>query len=39
MQILTPNHWTEVRDPCGGIRERLEEAEEGRPPGKTSSLN
>ena len=35
-QILTPNQWTEVSDPCGWIRERLEEVEEegdlvGRP--------
>ena len=28
MQILTPNKWTEVKDLCGGIREKLEEAEE-----------
>jgi hypothetical protein len=24
MQILTANHWTECRDPYGGIRERIE---------------
>ena len=30
--ILTPNKWTEARDPCGWIRERLEKAkEEGDP--------
>jgi hypothetical protein len=28
MKILTPNQLTEVRDPCGWTRERLEEAEE-----------
>ena len=28
MQILTPNQWTEAKDLCGGIREKLEEAEE-----------
>jgi hypothetical protein len=26
-QILTPNHWTEVRDPEGWIRGRIEKAE------------
>jgi hypothetical protein len=29
MQIFTLNQWTEVGDPCGWIRERVEEAEEG----------
>ena len=28
MQILTPNQWTEAGNPCGWIREKLEEAEE-----------
>ena len=28
MYILTPNQCTEVEDPCGRIREKLEEAEE-----------
>jgi hypothetical protein len=28
MQIFAPNQWTEAADPCGWIRERLEEAEE-----------
>jgi hypothetical protein len=28
MQILTPNKYTEARDPCGFIWKRLEEAEE-----------
>jgi hypothetical protein len=27
MQIPTPNHWTEVRDPYVWIRGRIEEAE------------
>ena len=32
MQILVPNQWTETADPCGQIREKLEEAdEEGDP--------
>lgn len=36
VHILAPNQWTEARDPCGLIMERLEEAEEegdliGRP--------
>jgi hypothetical protein len=44
MQILTPNHWTEVGNPCGSIRERLEEAEEesnciGRPAAVSTNLN
>jgi len=34
-KILIPKHWTEVRDPCSWIREKLEEAkEEGDPIGK-----
>jgi hypothetical protein len=28
MQILAPNKWAEAGDPCGRIREKLEEAEE-----------
>jgi hypothetical protein len=28
MQIFASNQWTEAADPCGLIRERLEEAEE-----------
>jgi hypothetical protein len=28
MEILTSNQRTEVQDPCGCIKERLEEAEE-----------
>ena len=28
MQILTPKQWTEAEELCGGIREKLEEAEE-----------
>jgi hypothetical protein len=27
MQILAPNQWTEAANPCGWIRERLEEAQ------------
>jgi hypothetical protein len=27
MQKLKPNQWTEARDLCGGVREKLEEAE------------
>jgi hypothetical protein len=27
MQILTHNHWTEVRNLCGGIRGSIEEDE------------
>jgi hypothetical protein len=27
MQILIPKHWTEIGDPCGWIRKRLEQAE------------
>jgi hypothetical protein len=35
MQIFTPNQWTEAGDPCGLIRESLEEAEEeGKPIGR-----
>jgi len=33
MQIFAPNKWTEAADPCGWIREKLEEAEEGNPVG------
>jgi hypothetical protein len=37
MQILTPNQWTEARDPCGRIREKLKEAEdEGNPIGRAA---
>jgi hypothetical protein len=32
MLILTSNQWRKVRDPCGWIRESLEEAEEGGDP-------
>jgi hypothetical protein len=28
MQLFVPNHWTVAADPCGWIREKLEEAEE-----------
>jgi hypothetical protein len=28
MKILISNHWTEVRDSCGSIRESVEGAEE-----------
>jgi hypothetical protein len=32
MQIFTSNKWTNAADPCGWIREKLEEAkEEGNP--------
>lgn len=32
MQMFTPNQWTEAADPCGWIREKLQEAEEeGKP--------
>jgi hypothetical protein len=34
MKIFTPNQWNEVGDPCGWIREKLEDAEEeGNPVG------
>ena len=34
MQIFIPIQWTEASDPCGWIREKLEEAEkEGDPVG------
>jgi hypothetical protein len=33
-QMLIPKQWTEVGDPCGWIREKLEEAEEGNPIGR-----
>jgi hypothetical protein len=29
--IITPNQWTKSADPCGRIRGKLEEAEEGNP--------
>jgi hypothetical protein len=32
MQIFAPNQCTEAADPCGSIRERLEEAEEESDP-------
>jgi len=35
MQVFSPNQCTEVRDPCGWIKERLKEAEEeGNPIGR-----
>jgi hypothetical protein len=35
MQIFMPNQWTEAADPCGWIREKIEEAEEeGDPVGR-----
>ena len=35
MPIFTPNQWTEAGDPCGLIREKLEEdEEEGDPIGR-----
>jgi hypothetical protein len=37
MQILTANHWTEVRDPYGRVMRRIEEAEgDGNPIGRTT---
>jgi hypothetical protein len=37
MQVLTHNHWTEVKDPYGGIGGRIEGAEgEGDPIGRLS---
>jgi hypothetical protein len=37
MQILTANHWTEVRDPYGGVRGRIERTEgDGNPIGRTT---
>jgi hypothetical protein len=34
MQKFVPNQWTEAADPCGWIREKLEEGEEvGHPEG------
>jgi hypothetical protein len=41
MQILTVNHWTEVTEPYGRVRERVEGAERdgnplGRPPISTT---
>jgi hypothetical protein len=39
MQIFIPNQWTEAADPYGGIREKLEEAEEeGNPVGGPAVL-
>ena len=28
MQIFVPNQWTEAADPCGWIREKVEEPED-----------
>jgi hypothetical protein len=41
MQIFAPNQWTEAAEPCGWIREKLEEAEEeGNPVGEPAvSIN
>ena len=41
MRIFVSNQWTEASDPCGWIRERLEEAgEENDPLGETAvSIN
>jgi len=41
MQILTADHWTEVGDPCGRVRGRIEEDEgDSNPIGKpTVSTN
>ena len=41
MQILTANHWTEVRDPYGRVRGRIEGTEgDGNPIGRpTVSTN
>ena len=41
MQIFAPNQWTEAADPCGWIREKLEEAEEEGDPvgGPAVSIN
>jgi len=41
MHIFTLNQWTEATDPCGWIREKLEEAEEeDNPIGRTAvSIN
>jgi hypothetical protein len=37
MQILTANHWTEVRNPDGNVRGRIEGAEgDGNPIGRTT---
>ena len=39
MQILAPNQWTEAKEPCGGILEKLEEDEEkGDPIGRPAVL-
>jgi hypothetical protein len=34
MQIFVPNQWTEADEPCGWIREKLEEAKKGYPVGE-----
>jgi hypothetical protein len=40
MQILTANHWTEVRDLYGRVRGRIKGAEgDGNPIGRTNSKN
>jgi hypothetical protein len=40
MQIHIPKQRTEARDPCGRIREKLEEAEEeGNPIGRPAVSN
>jgi hypothetical protein len=41
MQIFAPDQWTEADDPCGQIREKLEEAEEEGDPvgGLAVSIN
>jgi hypothetical protein len=41
MQISVPNQWIEAADPCGWIRGKLEQAEEGRDPvgGPAVSIN
>ena len=38
-QLLTPNQWSEVEDPCGWIKERLEEAEEEDDPIRRPTLS
>ena len=41
MQIFSPNQWTELADPCGWIREKMEETEEegGHEGGQAVSIN
>jgi hypothetical protein len=40
MQVFVPNQWTEAAGPCGWIKEKLEEAEEGDTvAGKAASIN